>query len=271
MCYMWREMERDLLSSREAATILGVSASSVKRWADEGMLPCVKTAGQHRRFARDAVERFRGALGVTSANAVEASSWIALLAGGESRVVEGELLAARARRGSWARVADELGVVLDLIGDRWASGELAILDEHIMSERLSRALARIAEWTPVAHDAPRALLVVPEGEEHTLGLSLAEVCLRELGWATWWAGRRMPLEEVARALSGSAPVKMIAVSAAISSDDAQRLGRVVATLVKLCEKGGAKLILGGRGAWPDGVRGALRLHSFRELAEAARP
>jgi excisionase family DNA binding protein len=263
-------MERDLLSSREAATILGVSASSVKRWADEGMLPCVKTAGQHRRFARDAVERFRGALGATSTNAIEASSWIALLAGGESRVVEGELLAARARRGSWARVADELGAVLDTIGDRWAAGELAILDEHIMSERLSRALARVAEWTPVAHDAPRALLGVPDGEEHTLGLSLAEVCLRELGWATLWAGRRMPIDEVARALSGPSPVRMVAVSASLSSDDAQRLGRTAATLAKLCEKAGARLILGGRGAWPERTRGASRLHQFRELAEVAR-
>lgn len=250
--------------------LLGVSASSVKRWADEGMLPCVKTAGQHRRFARDAVERFRGALGATTANAVEASSWIALLGGGESRVVEGELLAARARRGSWARVADELGVVLDAIGDRWAAGEIAILDEHIMVERLSRALARVAEWTPVAHDAPRALLVVPEGEEHTLGLSLAEVSLRELGWATVWAGRHLPVEEVGRALGGPSPVKLVAVSAALSSDDAQRLAAVAATLSRLCEKSGARLILGGRGAWPEDPRGAHRLHHFRELPDAAK-
>ena len=260
----------ELLSSREAAAILGVSASSVKRWADDGMLPCVKTAGQHRRFARDAVERFRGALGVTAPEAIEASSWIALLAGGESRVVEGELLAARARGGSWARVSEDLGVVLEALGERWARGELSILDEHVMAERLSRALARVCEWTPIAHDAPRALLVVPDGEEHTLGLSLAEIALRELGWSTMWAGRRTPLDEVARALEGSAPARLVAASASQFSDDAPRMARVAATLGRMCEKTGARLIFGGRGAWPEQPRVGVRLNGFRELAEVAR-
>ncbi|MEM9490288.1 MAG: helix-turn-helix domain-containing protein, partial [Myxococcota bacterium] len=40
------------------AKILGVGTTSVKRWADSGLLRCVKTPGGHRRFPRDAVEEF---------------------------------------------------------------------------------------------------------------------------------------------------------------------------------------------------------------------
>lgn len=39
-----------LLTTREAAEILGVGPTTVKRWCDEGKLPAIKTAGGHRRY-----------------------------------------------------------------------------------------------------------------------------------------------------------------------------------------------------------------------------
>ncbi|MBX2811747.1 MAG: helix-turn-helix domain-containing protein [Myxococcales bacterium] len=39
-----------LLTTREAAEILGVGPTTVKRWSDEGKLPALKTAGGHRRY-----------------------------------------------------------------------------------------------------------------------------------------------------------------------------------------------------------------------------
>ena len=47
-----------LLSTSEAARIMGVGTTSVKRWADDGLLDCVRTAGGHRRFTRDSLDRF---------------------------------------------------------------------------------------------------------------------------------------------------------------------------------------------------------------------
>jgi len=58
----------NLLSTRQVATLLGVGGSSVKRWADRGLLACVKTAGGHRRFEREAVDSFRRALGRPAAS-----------------------------------------------------------------------------------------------------------------------------------------------------------------------------------------------------------
>jgi MerR family transcriptional regulator, light-induced transcriptional regulator len=43
-------MER-LLSPKDLATAIGVSESSVKRWADDGLIHATRTAGGHRRIA----------------------------------------------------------------------------------------------------------------------------------------------------------------------------------------------------------------------------
>jgi excisionase family DNA binding protein len=44
----------------EAAAALGVSAGTIRRWADAGRIPCVRTPGGHRRFA---VSEVRAAIG----------------------------------------------------------------------------------------------------------------------------------------------------------------------------------------------------------------
>ncbi|MEA2247054.1 MAG: cyclic di-GMP phosphodiesterase, partial [Solirubrobacteraceae bacterium] len=47
-----------LVTLSDAAETLGVSPSTMRRWADEGRIPVVRTAGGHRRFPLDAVRRF---------------------------------------------------------------------------------------------------------------------------------------------------------------------------------------------------------------------
>jgi len=48
-------MTSTLITTRAAAGLLGVGTTSIKRWADDGTLPCVRTAGGHRRFLRSDV------------------------------------------------------------------------------------------------------------------------------------------------------------------------------------------------------------------------
>lgn len=46
----------DLLSTAEACQILQVHPNTLRRWADQGSLPSVRTPGNLRRFRRDDVE-----------------------------------------------------------------------------------------------------------------------------------------------------------------------------------------------------------------------
>jgi excisionase family DNA binding protein len=47
----------DVYTTRQAAKRLGMSLRTVQLWVESGTLPAWKTAGGHRRIARDAVER----------------------------------------------------------------------------------------------------------------------------------------------------------------------------------------------------------------------
>lgn len=49
----------DLLTRSDVARILGVSPTTVTRWAREGRLACRVTLGGHHRFERSLVEEVR--------------------------------------------------------------------------------------------------------------------------------------------------------------------------------------------------------------------
>ena len=53
------------LSVSQAARLLGVSVSSLRAWAAVGDVPHARTAGGHRRFRRDDLQRFLAAHGGT--------------------------------------------------------------------------------------------------------------------------------------------------------------------------------------------------------------
>ena len=49
----------NVLTTRQAADLLGVALRTVQLWVEAGALPAWKTAGGHRRIARQAVERLK--------------------------------------------------------------------------------------------------------------------------------------------------------------------------------------------------------------------
>jgi excisionase family DNA binding protein len=254
----------DLLSTVDVGRLAGVGPTAVKRWADQGLLACVRTAGGHRRFRRGEVEQF-----LKSSPGAGASAFVDLLLQTDGLGVEARLLTDRSRLGSWLAVAEMLGEALAELGNRWRAGTVSIVQEHLASERLSRALARLGDALPVAPAAPRCMLACAEGDRHALGLSLVEVSLREAGWATLWAGQDTPaadLAEVAR--QGGA--EMIAVSASAASTEAVSLGRQAEVLGTACEKAGVALVLGGSGAWPEDPPGGERFHALSPFVSYAR-
>jgi excisionase family DNA binding protein len=251
-----------LLSTGQVAQLLHVSPATVKRWAAAGILTFECTAGGHRRFAPGKIDRLLRNPDLGTELGVD--RWIELLLRpGPALSVDAALLAERSRVQGWFEVAELLGPVLEALGRRWERGELTILEEHVASERLSRALDRAAASLPMRAGSPRAVLATPEDEAHTLGLSLAELCMREWGWATIWAGRATPLSDLER-LAADAGVEAVALSASVCSEPrtleaaAQRLG-------KACRLGRVGLVMGGRGAWQDPPPFGSVERSFRGL------
>lgn len=260
----------DLLSTQDVARLAGVGATAVKRWSEAGLLRCVRTPGGHRRFPRAAVEGFLRARGAEAP--VDREPWVgALLEASDPHGLAALLLAERGRAGAWHRVAELAAQALARLGELWAAGAVSVLEEHLASERLVRALARIGEGIPLDPRAPRALLACADGDDHTLGLALVELVLREAGWATAWAGRRTPAPELRRGLERGA--RMLCVSASMASADAVGLRRQADELGRIARAAGAALALGGAGAWPARPRVGVRfsaLEPFHRFAVAER-
>lgn len=270
-------MEKEFLTSAEVGKLLGVGATSVKRWADSGLLPCLRTPGKHRRFLRDEVERFRRRKDDARApDPAQVGAWIQLLRGDCSAYeVHSALLFDRSRYGSWWQVADLVGAVSAEIGRMWQEGEVSVVEEHAMSERLARGLARCSESLAVRPGAPACLLATAETEEDALPLSLAELCLRESGWSAAWGGRLVPEGEIEKHLTDGR-FAMLALSASERAAP-EALAREARDLAAACAERGVRLVLGGSGAWPEPAPGEPafeRVRSFREfnqiLASAAR-
>jgi excisionase family DNA binding protein len=239
-----------LLSTAQVAELLGVSAATVKRWAEAGLLPAARTRGGHRRFRRSEVERAELQHPGSGSVPVGGDEWIEqLLAPGPSLSLDSALMEARGALGAWHTVAEMLGPVIEELGRRWEQGRISALEEHVASARLSRALGRVAEGLPVSRAAPRVLLATPPGEVHALGLALAEVCFREAGRATVWAGVDVPVADLFKRISERS-VSVVALSASVVAPPAQ-LAEVAACLGDACAAAGVALILGGMGAWPE--------------------
>jgi excisionase family DNA binding protein len=253
----------EFLSTSEAARLIGAGTTSVKRWADTGMLDCVRTAGGHRRFTRDALDRFVRLQQREETVVDEVARWIDSLLSEMSH--ELVLLRAHRRLGSWCRVAAELEPVLVELGVRCARGQVSVAEEHVFSERLSRALARIAESLPLLSNAPTCLLACVESEAHSLGLSFAELCLRESGWASIWLGSWTPTDAIMERVRLDERIRLVGLSASEACDDPSLLRRVQTAVGGVCRERGVELMLGGGGPWPEVPKYGTRLRGFHEF------
>ena len=256
-----------LISSAAAAAALGVGVTAIKRWADAGALPCVRTAGGHRRFRRaDLVLP----LPLPTTPAVDPwRPWIEALVDGDVHDVLALLFQERARRGSWTDVAAFLGELLVTVGERWASGDMTVAQEHLASSALQRGLALAAETIPLPAGAPRCLLATAEGDDHTLGLSLLELCLREHGWKSESLGRATRRTDVTERIKHG--VDMVALSASAMMVERRMLTQQVRVIGSACQRAGIALVLGGSGRWPDPPAFGTRLRSWTDFRQFMRP
>lgn len=259
----------DLLTTQQAAVRAGVGPTAIKRWADMGLLPCVRTAGGHRRFRVEDLAAFLARQSTTQsdreAEATQDEDLVTLFLGaGTVQEVEGGLLVLRGQHGAWHRAAPVVGRALVEIGERWARGEISIIDEHLASERIQRAVSRLVEAMPVDGSGSSVVLTTPTGDDHLLGLALVELCCRERGLSTRWTGRATPPEELLRLLERG-DTQIVAASASVASGDHDALDAWLRVVGPGCQRSGVDLILGGEGAWPEASGFGLRLRTFEEL------
>ena len=258
----------ELITTPQAAELLGVTPSTVKRWAAEGRLPCLLTPGGHRRFRSGDIARFlKASGGRTDDLALRLVEQ--LLHEPEPHALQALLMTARGRLGSWWAVADLLGTVLEAIGRQWQDGRCSVSQEHRASHCLEGSLSACLASLPAGDPERRCLLVAVEDDIHTLGLSLAELCVGEAGWTALWLGTPTPTSEFSDAVKLMRP-EVVAVSASAWSSDIRVMESHYRRIAAACRPIGAQLILGGRGAWPKKPAYGRRVDDFEAFSKALR-
>ncbi len=187
--------------------------------------------------------------------------WLGAMLHPDLHALIGHLHTARARLGTWHAVAEAMGEGLRALGQAWADDRITVLEEHAASERVRRALAHVCGTISVGASAPQCLLATAAEDEHALGLSLAELTVREGGWRALWAGPRSPLNELVDMIQSGA-VRMVGLSASSHTRASKGVRVQAEKLAAACRMRGIPLVLGGSGWWPEGLEGVHRLRDF---------
>lgn len=271
-------MAKQLLSPRDLAQAIGVSESSIKRWADDGRIRVARTAGRHRRIPFAEAIRFvretesvlinPSALGLPStagtvplaADALSSTEEIYdLLVRGDDEASRGFLMSLYLGGHSVAAIADgPLRETFQLIGELWhEDGDQGIFVEHRATEIALRALHEIGLMISVPPDAPVAVGGAPAGDPYLLPTSTAAVVVAESGLRPVNLGGETPLPVLGEAAErlGS---RLIWLSVTSPPDD-RLLGRLDRVLERAVEIQ-AHVVVGGRSASQLGVEERPNLH-----------
>lgn len=267
--------ERIYISTEEAAAALGVGVSTVKRWADTGVLPADRTAGGHRKLLRAQVlnlaragrlpaGKLDAALlpgDVFDAKQMQAALLDVLLAG---RADEARALLARARRDHVpiARIADEvIAPVMAEVGRRWHAGKIDVWHEHRASHACMAALHDVqADLQANARgNRPTAVGGAAEGDPYYLPSLLVQMVLLEEGWNAVNLGPDVPFASLTGAMKELRP-KLVWLSVSHLGDRDEFI-RKYKTFFRQAEHAGVAVAIGGSALVPA-VRTAIPYTTF---------
>lgn len=263
-------MKSSVIPTNEVATMLGVTETTVKRWADEGMIPCVRTPGGHRKFLLKDVSRFAQANGITLAGTtpppmsplqmehlrigVALKDYRRLSSVFQEETLQADreglyelLLYLLKNHIPFPAIADEvIRPAMAEIGLLWEKGKLAVNQEHAATHAVLEALARIA---PELHRKPEKTLAVlcscPEQELHDVGLRCLAYSLEAEGWKVRYIGANTPAGDVVRILRNDRP-PLVCVSVTITRRKKQ-LADQLHKIARAARAHGGVFILGGYG------------------------
>lgn len=86
---------------------------------------------------------------------------------------------------------------LQHVGVLWGINKTMPAQEHFISNLIRQKLVSATETlNPPKTDAPKLLLYLLEGEDHEIGLLLANYIAKDLGWKTYYLGANVPTQNI---------------------------------------------------------------------------
>jgi DNA-binding transcriptional MerR regulator/methylmalonyl-CoA mutase cobalamin-binding subunit len=103
------------------------------------------------------------------------------------------------QRGLQRFVIEVVAPLNELVGNAWIEGELQIFEEHLYAEQLQHLLRQAIGSLSLGAQGPRILLTTLPGEQHKLGLLMAEACLAAEGAQCISLGVQTPAWDIVQA------------------------------------------------------------------------
>ena len=104
-----------------------------------------------------------------------------------------------------------------LVGEAWMRGEIRVFEEHLYSEQITSVLRTAIATVRDVRGSPRVLLTTLPGEEHSLGLLMAEATLNMCGASCVMLGVQTPIPEiVAAAQAHLSDIVVLSFSASVT-------------------------------------------------------
>ena len=285
-------MRKTILSTADVARLFNITETTVKRWADEGVLRCQKTPGGHRKFEMRHVIEFSisqnfepvGALELEENDADARQIQMAVL----NRDFEA-LARAFVRKSLspdpnlysllsylyehhvqlWEMYDLVLSPGLREIGEQWARGEIGVSKEHRASyetlDALAKLQAEILLRPPVNYSV---VCACPDEEMHEIGLRCAAGIFASEGWTVRYLGARTPYDDIIATIDEVHPTT-VCLSSTFPAD-VDTLKEHLRSVYTRARSLGSTVILRAGEAVLENSRGTisdLMLHSTKEVLE----
>ena len=104
------------------------------------------------------------------------------------------------QQGMKSFITETMIPLIRIVGERWATGQLQVFEEHLLSEVLTRFLNSEISVLQKTAKKPRVLLATLPGEEHTLGLLMVSALLSSRNITVINLGGEVPLDQIVSAI-----------------------------------------------------------------------
>lgn len=125
-----------------------------------------------------------------------------------SEILENQI----SRMGVISTITELIYPFMYYVGSLWRTDRTVPANEHFVTNLIRRKLLAAIDAIPLpGPGAKKLLLFLPEGEDHEMGLLLADFVAKDLGWKTYYLGQNVPSENIGEVLSQVSPDLMFSI------------------------------------------------------------
>jgi excisionase family DNA binding protein len=281
-------MMQSHLTPRQFAEAIGVSESSVRRWADAGQIRMSRTGGGHRKITRAEAIRF---IRATSAEVIrpdllqvdepghrqrrpaafgaQHDELFRALSRGDSEVAFALLTRMYVNGVSVAEICDgPLRHAMQEIGRLWPADKRGILVEHRATSICIEALNRLrGNFTKPPATGVVAVGGAPANDPYLLPSLMVSTVLADVGYRVVNLGPNTPLDVISQSANELAPkLAWISFTASVPK---QKLETLLEKISKQLGRKKVHLAIGGQSAAKIHVPIGKFVHAFGSLTEMA--